>query len=400
MMKILKTKNNIYLLYFYLFFAQLFFDRALWVIYLGDKGMTLGEIGVLEALLHLAIVLFEVPTGMIADLYGRKVSLVIGNLFSLLYGLFMLLGGNFSMFTLAFLSMGLMVTLHSGAEQAFAYDTLKNEKREKDYTRVIGSMTAISLLSLSLAKFLGGFMAEVSWEWVYGSTIVTHVLAVIPLLLMKEPEREKTEEISGRWYNQWVHQFRLGVNVWRNNGVIHAPVVLFILASAVMVIMVFYGQEYFVELGYSSIVVGAVFTIEGLLGVVMAKIAYKVEERFKFFNILYYGLGIFLLFFVLFIFATDWAILLSFLILAQLLSLFEPIFSSFVQSFLKSNIRSTFLSLIGLMESFVIMISFPLFGYAIERTGFTDGFAWLLVIFFTLAGGYLVGQRVKMKGRT
>ncbi|WP_257141203.1 MFS transporter [Bacillus sp. AFS015802] len=399
MMKILKTKNNIYLLYFYLFFAQLFFDRALWVIYLGDKGMTLGEIGVLEALLHLAIVLFEVPTGMIADLYGRKVSLVIGNLFSLLYGLFMLLSGSFSMFTLAFLSMGLMVTLHSGAEQAFAYDTLKNDKREKDYTRVIGSMTAISLLSLSLAKFLGGFMAEVSWEWVYGSTIFTHVLAVIPLLFMKEPEREKTEDIGGRWYHQWVHQFRLGVNVWRNNGVIHAPVVLFILASAVMVIMVFYGQEYFVELGYSSIVVGAVFTVEGLLGVVMAKLAYKVEERFKFFNILYYGLGLFLVFFILFIFATDWAILLSFLILAQLLSLFEPIFSSFVQSFLKSNVRSTFLSLIGLMESFVIMISFPVFGYAIEQTGFTDGFAWLLVIFFVLAGGYLVGQRMMMNKR-
>jgi MFS family permease len=395
----MKTKNNIYLLYLYLFFAQLFFDRALWVIYLGDKGMTLGEIGVLEALLHLAIVLFEVPTGMIADLYGRKVSLVIGNVFSLLYGLFMLMSGTFSMFTLAFLSMGLMVTLHSGAEQAFAFDTLKNDKREKDYTRVIGSMTAISLLSLSLAKFLGGFMAEVSWEWVYGATIFTHLLAVIPLLFMKETEREMTEDIGGRWYHQWVHQFRLGVNVWRNNPVIHAPVVLFILAGAVMVIMVFYGQEYFVELGYSSIVVGAVFTLEGLLGVVMAKVAYKVEERFKFFNILYYGLGLFLVFFVLFIFATDWAILLSFLILAQLLSLFEPIFSSFVQNFLKSNIRSTFLSLIGLMESFVIMISFPVFGYAIERIGFTEGFAWLLVIFSVLAGGYLVGQRVMQEKR-
>ncbi|MGR3764067.1 MFS transporter [Rossellomorea sp. NS-SX7] len=395
----MKTKNNIYLLYFYLFFAQLFFDRALWVIYLGDKGMTFGEIGILEALLHLAIVLFEVPTGMIADLYGRKVSLVIGNLFSLLYALLMLVSGTFTVFTLAFLSMGLMVTFHSGAEQAFAYDTLKNDKREKDYTKVIGSMTAISLLSLSLAKFLGGFMAEVSWEWVYGSTIVTHVLAVIPLLFMKEPPREKTEDIGGRWYNKWVHQFKLGVRVWKNNPVIHRPVVLFILASAVMVIIVFYGQEYFIQLGYSSIVVGAVFTIEGLLGVVMAKIAYKVEERFKFFNILYYGLGLFLLFFILFIFATDWAILLSFLFLAQLLSLFEPIFSSFIQRFLDSNIRSTFLSLIGLMESFVIMISFPLFGLAIERSGFTDGFAGLLIIFMVMAGGYLVVGRIRLKNR-
>ncbi|QTC41415.1 MFS transporter [Bacillus sp. V3] len=393
----MKTKNNIYLLYFYLFFAQLFFDRALWVIYLGDKGMTFGEIGLLEALLHLAIVLFEVPTGMIADLYGRKISLIVGNLFSLLYALLMLVSGTFTVFTLAFLSMGLMVTFHSGAEQSFAYDTLKNAKREGEYTRIIGSMTAISLLSLSLAKFLGGFMAEISWEWVYGSTIATHVLAVIPLLFMKEPEREKTEDIGGRWYNQWVHQFKLGVRVWKNNRVIHRPVVLFILASAVMVIIVFYGQEYFIQLGFSSVVVGAIFTIEGLLGVVMAKIAYKVEARFKFFNILHYGLGLFLLFFILFIFASDWAILLSFLFLAQLLSLFEPIFSSFVQGFLESNVRSTFLSLIGLMESFVIMISFPLFGYAIERSGFTDGFAGLLLIFFVLAGGYLVVGRLRMR---
>ncbi|MGF2614489.1 MFS transporter [Rossellomorea vietnamensis] len=393
-------KNNIYMLYFYIFFAQLFFDRALWVIYLGDKGLTLGEIGVLEALLHLAIVLFEVPTGMIADLYGRKISLVVGNIFSLLYGLFMLMSGSFSMFTLAFLSMGLMVTFHSGAEQAFAYDTLKNQNREKDYTRVIGSMTAISLLSLSLAKFFGGFMADVSWEWVYGSTIFTHVLAMIPLLFLKEPLREKPEEVAGRWYQQWVHQFKLGLNVWRTNSIIHQPVVLFILASAVMVIIVFYGQEYFIQLGYSPVVVGAVFTVEGLLGVAMAKIAYRVERRLKFFNILYYGWGLFLLFFILFIFASDWAILLSFLFLAQLLSLFEPIFSSFVQQFLKSNVRSTFLSLIGLVESFVIMISFPLFGFAVERAGFTNGFTGLLIIFFIGAGGYLVFQRMKMHRKT
>ncbi|MGI8314545.1 MFS transporter [Halobacillus mangrovi] len=389
----IKTKTNIYMLYVYIFFAQLFFDRALWVIYLGDKGMTFGQIGILEAFLHLAIVLFEVPTGMVSDLYGRKTSLVLGNFFSLLYGLFMMISGSFSLFTLAFMSMGLMITFHSGAEQAFAYDTLKNEKREKDYTKVVGSMTALALLSLSLAKFLGGFLAEVSWEWVYGSTIFTHILALIPLFFMKEPERDKTEDIGGRWYHQWVHQFKMGARVWRNNPIIHKPVVLFILASSVLVIITFYGQEYFIHLGYSPVVVGAVFTIEGLLGVVMAKIAYKVEERFKFFNLLYYGLGLYVLFFILFIFANDWAILLSFLFLAQLLSLFEPIFTAFVQNLLTSNVRSTFFSMIGLTESFVIMISFPLFGFAVEKTDFTQGFMGLLIVFFTMVTGFLLLQK-------
>lgn len=392
-----KTKRNIYMLYIYIFFAQLFFDRALWVIYLGDKGMTFGEIGLLEAFLHLAIVLCEVPTGMVADLYGRKVSLLLGNLFSLLYGLLMLISGTFSMFTLAFLSMGVMITFYSGAEQAFAYDTLKNEGREKDYTKVFGNMTALSLLSLSLAKFLGGFMAEIGWEWVYGSMIVTHVLALFPLFFLKEPPREKTEDIGGRWYTQWVHQFKLGLKVWKENPIIHKPVFLFVMASAVMVIIVFYGQEYFIQLGYSSVVVGAVFTVEGLLGVAMAKIAYKVEERFAFFNILYYGFGLFILFFVLFIFSSAWAILLSFLFLAQLLSLFEPIFSSFVQNLLKSHVRSTFFSMISLIESFVIMVSFSLFGFAIERTGFTSGFAGLLILFVAMVSGYLAIQRLTRK---
>ncbi|MFD1018611.1 MFS transporter [Thalassobacillus hwangdonensis] len=381
-----KIKTNIYLIYFYIFFAQLFFDRALWVIYLDDKGMSYTEIGVLEALLHLAIVLFELPTGVIADLYGRKISLLLGNIFSLLYGTFMLVSGTFSVFTLAFMSMGLMITFQSGAQQALAYDSLKEQNSEKQYTKVFGNMTAIALLSLSFAKFAGGFMADISWELVYGSMIVTHLIALLPLLLIKEPAREITEEKPSRgpWYRQWRTQLSDGISVWKRNAVMHVPVLLFVLAGAVMVIITFYGQEYFVQLGFSAKVVGAIFTVEGLLGVVMAKIAYKVEERFRFFSVLYYGLGLFILFFLIFIFSVEWAVLLSFLFLAQLLSLFEPIFTSFIQHLLHSNVRSTFFSLIGLTESFLIMISFPLFGFAAERMGFTESFAWLLAVFLLL----------------
>ncbi|TLS36928.1 MFS transporter [Pseudalkalibacillus caeni] len=388
-----KTNNNV--LYFYLFFAQLFFDRALWVIYLRDKGMTFGEIGILEAVLHLAIVMFEVPTGMIADLYGRKVSLLFGNFCSLAYGTFMLLSGSFSMFTLAFMSMGLVVTFHSGAEQAIAYDTLKQENREKQYTRVVGNMTAIALLSLSLANFLGGFMANISWTVVYGSMIFTHLIALIPLFLIKEPPREKTEELAGRWYHKFNHQFKQGLRIWKMNPSIHVPVALFVLASAVLTIIIFYGQEYFIQLGYTPAAIGIVFTVETLLGVVMAKIAYRIEARFKFFSILYYGFGLYILFFLLFIFAVDWAVLLSFLILGQLLSLFEPIFSSYIQQLLESNVRSTFFSMISLTQSFIIMIGFPLFGFGIERIGFTAGFVWLLAAFLALAVLFLIFKRLK-----
>ncbi|RWZ54458.1 MFS transporter [Halobacillus fulvus] len=378
-------------LYIYIFFGQLFFDRALWVIYLGDQGMTLGQIGILEAVLHLTIVLFELPTGVIADLYGRKVSLLYSQVCSLLYGGLMMVSDSFSLFTVAFMSMGLMVTFQSGAEQSFAYDTLKQEKKEGEYTRVFGNMTAIALLSLSLAKLVGGFLAEIDWMWVYGIMIASHTIAFIPLSLLKEPEHEVEEPpLKQKWMNQWKGQLTKGVDVWKKNTILHTPVALYIMTGAVMVIIVFYGQEYFVRLGFSSTLIGLIFTIEGLLGVWMAKIAHRVENRFKFFSIVYYGLFLFLVFFLIFIFSKAWAVLLSFLFLAQLVSLFEPIHSSFVQKHLSSDVRATFFSLIGLVESFVITIAFPLFGFVAERIGFTWGFAGLFMLFFLVLIVYVI----------
>ncbi|EZP76683.1 hypothetical protein H839_08803 [Parageobacillus genomosp. 1] len=73
---------------------------------------------------HVVILLFEVPTGMVADLYGRKRTLLIGSMLSLFYALLMMVGGHFFVFTLAFALAGLAGTFHSGAHNALLCDTL------------------------------------------------------------------------------------------------------------------------------------------------------------------------------------------------------------------------------------------------------------------------------------
>ncbi|MGM7700437.1 MFS transporter [Pseudalkalibacillus sp. Hm43] len=382
--------RNINMIYLYIFFGQLFFDRALWVIYLSDSGLSLGEIGIIEAILHLSIVLFELPTGMIADLYGRKISILIGSVLSIGYAGFMLISDSLTLFGLAFVSLGVGLTFHSGAQQALAYDTLREVNREKDYTRVFGNMTALALLSLSFAKLAGGLMAEVSWEWVYGGMIVMQVLALIPVLLLHEPEREMRVVERKGILQTWRDQFVSGLIVWKENPPVRVPIVLFIAVSTVLVILTFYGQEYFTRLGYSSFVIGVIFTVDGLLGVVMAKLAYRLEQRWAFFSIVKYGYAFYLLFFVLFIVSPRHGIVLSFLALAQLVTLFEPVFSNFIQNMLSSDVRSTFFSLISLVESFVIMVGFPAFGYAIEHIGFENGFLVLLLLLVAIYAAVLL----------
>ncbi|AKG05828.1 MFS transporter (plasmid) [Salimicrobium jeotgali] len=373
-------RKNIRYIYIYIFVAQLFFDRALWVIYLSDSGLSMSQIGVVEALMHLSVVLFEIPTGMIADLYGRKVSLFVGNVLSIGYGSIMLISDSFSLFGVALMTLGVGMTFQSGAEEALAYDTLKEKNLEHQYTKVFGNMTALALLSLSLAKLVGGWMAGISWELVYGGIIITHVLSLIPICLLHEPVKEKNSVPHLSVKQQWMDQLRIGINIWRNNQSIHIPIIFFVMVTTSIIILTFYGQEYFTRLGYSSFVIGIIFTVEGLLGVLMAKMAHRLEKKWSFLNITNYGYVLYLAFFLLFIYSPNWAIVLSFLILSQLVTLFEPIFSNFIQNKLQSNVRATFFSMISVVNSFSIMILFPLFGYMIDTIGFKHGFLCLFII--------------------
>ena len=52
--------------------------QAVWVIFLRERGLSLGEIGIAEAAYHLAPITLELPTGSFADVFGRKWSLAVG----------------------------------------------------------------------------------------------------------------------------------------------------------------------------------------------------------------------------------------------------------------------------------------------------------------------------------
>lgn len=385
------VKTNIYLLYLHIFTSGLYFDRALWMLYLVERGMNMAQAGVLEALLHFVIFFFEVPTGMIADLYGRKKSLMIGSFISLFYALFMLVAGDFYLFTLAFAMMGLSITFRSGAEQALTYDTLEAGGQQDRYTKVIGNQYAMILISMSLAKWVGGLMAERSWEIVYWSIFGFQVLALLPLFWLKEPPRtsKKAEDAPPAKKSvkeAWRTQFLDALSVWQSENSMRLPIVLYILIPTAMVIVIFYGQEYFSRLGYSPSEIGLIFTIETLVGVAAAKLAHLVEKRYAFaklFPVTYYLIVTFII-----AFAVLQGILavLSLFILGVLSVLLEPIFSNFVQTRISSNIRATFFSMISLATSLSIMLTFPLFGAVVDRIGFQSSFLGLVVLMITVGG--------------
>jgi MFS family permease len=383
------VQRNVRLIYAYTFATGLFFDRALWVLYLVERGMNMAQVGLLEALLHAAILFFEVPTGMVADLYGRRKSLLIGSFLSLFYALFMMISGNFFTFSLAFALMGLSNTFQSGASQALLYETLQAGGKESSYSKIAGNETALFLLSLSIAQWTGGLMAGLSWTAVYLSTFAAQAVGMVLIWFVKEPEQVKLLETAATTEKRssmelWKRQFWDTLAVWKKEPSLRKPVVLFVSVVTIMTVVIFYAQEHFSRQGFTKGEIGFIFMSEALLSAAAAKLAYRVESRWQFSRIFQVIDSSFLLLLLVFAAVKGWAAVLLLYAMRMSTRALEPIFSNFVQKKLSSQVRATFFSMISLLTSLGILVIFPLFGAVVDEIGFTSSFWCLAGLLFIM----------------
>ncbi|MEX0786235.1 MAG: MFS transporter, partial [Dehalococcoidia bacterium] len=139
-----------YLLHFLLNF-QLWW--GIWVLYLQDmRGFSLTQITLLEALFWGTAVFAEVPTGAIADRFGRKTSLALGAACVTVAVIAFALGTNYWIVLVSYLAWAFGAAFMSGAEYALIYESLKAVGKESEFQRVAGRLGAI----FSFAVLAGG----------------------------------------------------------------------------------------------------------------------------------------------------------------------------------------------------------------------------------------------------
>ncbi len=158
--------------------------------FLSQFGLTLQEIFVLQAVFSLLIITGEVPTGMFADRFGRKPSLIIGILLSMT-GLFVFIqGGNFWVFLLGESIMGVGSSFASGAHQALLYESLDEIGESRTYTQESGRMHSISNVSEGLAALAATGIATISLVATLWAGFFAKFAALAILFFMVEPKRE------------------------------------------------------------------------------------------------------------------------------------------------------------------------------------------------------------------
>ena len=119
--------------------------------------MSLIQVGLLESIFHTASLLFEVPSGTLADHFAYKTVLVMGRLMAILSGILFLSGTGFWWFALAFIIQAFSYNLNSGTNEALVFETLKADHLEKHYLKITANLNAIYELADMLGLIVAGF---------------------------------------------------------------------------------------------------------------------------------------------------------------------------------------------------------------------------------------------------
>jgi MFS family permease len=163
------TPASIQRTYYALLFGNTLAASLIWgvnTIFLLDAGLSNFEAFAANAFFTAGMVIFEVPTGLVADVWGRRASFLLGTLTltasTLLYVLLWQVEAAFWLWAVVSVLLGLGFTFFSGATEAWLVDALTATGFDKGMESVFGRgqvVTGIGMLGGSVA---GGYLAQVT----------------------------------------------------------------------------------------------------------------------------------------------------------------------------------------------------------------------------------------------
>ena len=257
---------------------ELFFEPLFWgpilILYMQDLGqMTLAGIYVMEAVIVLLLVVLEVPMGALADLIGRKTSVVLGSVFMLCDNiLFAMISSPIDVWIANFVWV-IGFSLVSGAASALLYDSLKDEHREHEARKIVGVALGNRMLLIAATSLLAGYLYEIHPRLPLLLSIPFMAIAVVIATLFYESRIKKafcaTEHFS---------LIKMSVLFVANHRQIKWIIGFSVTILVVQKIWFFTYNPYFQEVDLAPLYFGIVFAAINLIGWIGSRVSDRISE--------------------------------------------------------------------------------------------------------------------------
>lgn len=183
-----RIERNLWLFQVYRFLSTSYLFAPVFLLFFKERHLSVTEITLLNSVYCATLLIFEIPTGTLADRWGRKRAMVLGSEVMALGALLDWLGHSFLIFAIGDGLMALGMALSSGSDSAYLYDLLRDAGRKKEYRRLEGTASAAKLVGTAAAMGAGGWLAaRYGYPITYLATVLVCLVAGAVAACLEEP---------------------------------------------------------------------------------------------------------------------------------------------------------------------------------------------------------------------
>lgn len=342
--------KNKYFLFWTRFFVEINAINAVIQLFYLKRGLNPSEILYLGIAWSVATLVFEIPTGYLADSIGRKKTIILGVILNIIANLLMFVAYGFWPFAAITAILSLSFSCFSGTDDAIIYDSLREVGDEKSLLRISGKYLSAARVSKIFTPFIGAIIAENLTNFQFNILLFINAFSSFAALVtsarLVEPNRfvDVSEKETGI--------FRDSVALIKNN-----PNLAKIILNKTLVFIgdfVFWKiyQPLLIGIGFSVFYLGILYLIfQSILTLVYwfpQKIKDKVGDLAIFRVVPFVAL---LCAIYVFSGTNKWLIYISSMGILLLGSVRDPYFTEVVQNRLKSYNRATTTSVFNFFKS-------------------------------------------------
>lgn len=321
--------------------------------------------------LELACFIFEIPTGIVADVYSRKLSIVIGGV---LTGVGFILEGSISSFIFVLVAQivwGLGSTFISGSLEAWIAEEEKNKDLDEIYIKGAQAGQIGAFIGIVLSTVIANFSVRLP---IIVSGVLFIILALFLWLYMPENNFKPSAPGDLNTFKKMVYTFKSGLKFVKSKSII----------MILLAVTLFYGlssegydrlsNAHFLQdttlpkLGNLSSVTW--FGIFGILGMILSFIVMhfmaknlKNEDNRKNGKLLLCINILYISSMLIFALTRNFSLMLiAYLATNTFRIINEPIFSAWLNGHIDDNSRATVLSINGQMNSLGQILGGPIIG--------------------------------------
>lgn len=273
----LNVKKQLGLLYMSNFVSNISIAGAAWVLLLVSDGYSLVQVGFAETVFHIVSLMAEIPSGMFADVFGRRKSLIVSCIMAMLSAA---VRGFLPGFPCVLISIGfsaLSYNFASGSDSALAYDSLLEEGQENRYDKYISTQTAIYRISNGIATLFAGVAVIMGNRNAQILSLGISAVNMVFLLCLRENKvilRKSGDTLAKRVKDVFSGSF----GFLKGNKMVAGLIFRNALIGSIDVLLLFFLQAKLPMTGIPDWTLGPLLFIMSMGGIIGAFCATKVKK--------------------------------------------------------------------------------------------------------------------------